>query len=193
MPKSRTSRSDAGVLALTRSIMTEVFGLSGATAGKLMKVIRSAGEYQTLKQSLRSMDSVAYRRINQVIEMLEKAEKDTEADDEFADEEGNKENNNGEEMKTESFLGYLLNELQIDADRISSDPEVKQDVMRLARASGSQAEQMQKRMQRDKMRNTRQAIQQEEDPQKQQIRRRIMNLEQQLQKARKELENTGQQ
>lgn len=194
MPGSRQSRSDAGVIALTRALMTEVLGLNSETISKVMKVVRNSGQLQDLKVNLRGMNSVAYKRLNQVIDMIE-TDKEAKQDEGEPKEEKKAEKPAKKDNKkvNESFLGYLLNELQIDTDELRTDPDVKQDVMRLSRASDSQADAMTQRMQRDKMRKDRQEIQQagQDNPQKAQLLRKKMALKRQIDKIDDQLKQTG--
>lgn len=193
MASSRRSRSDAGVLALTKALMKDVFGLNDDTISKVVKVIRNSGQLQDLKVSMRSINSVAYKRLNQVIDTIEedKKKKDEPADRNEASDK--KDSAKKKEQVAESFLGYLLNELQIDAERLRTDPETKQDVMRLARASDSQAQAMTQRMQRDKMRRDREAIQKADNPQKAQLLRKKMALQRQIEKLDDQIANMGNQ
>lgn len=193
MASSRRSRSDAGVLALTKALMKDVFGLNDDTISKVVKVIRNSGQLQDLKVSMRSINSVAYKRLNQVIDTIEedKKKKDEPADRNEASDK--KDSAKKKEQVAESFLGYLLNELQIDTERLRTDPETKQDVMRLARASDSQAQAMTQRMQRDKMRRDREAIQKADNPQKAQLLRKKMALQRQIEKLDDQIANMGNQ
>lgn len=193
MASSRRSRSDAGVLALTKALMKDVFGLNDDTISKVVKVIRNSGQLQDLKVSMRSINSVAYKRLNQVIDTIEedKKKKDEPADRNEASDK--KDSAKKKEQVAESFLGYLLNELQIDAEKLRTDPETKQDVMRLARASDSQAQAMTQRMQRDKMRRDREAIQKADNPQKAQLLRKKMALQRQIEKLDDQIANMGNQ
>lgn len=189
MPSSRTSRSDAGIISLTRSLLHDVMGLDNETISKMMKIIRSQGQLQDLKVNLRSLNAVAYKRLNQVIDMIEKDRKETR--EQKGEKEAPKDEKEQKDMK-ESFLGYLLNELQFDADTLR-DPDKKQDIMRLARASDTQADAMTQRMERDKKREVRQDVQQEKDPRRAQLKRKKMALLNQIEKIDDQLAQEPQQ
>lgn len=186
MSTGRMSRSDSGVIALTRAVMGDVLGLDNETISKVMKLIRSQGQLSNLKVNLRGLNAVAYKRLNQVIDLIEK---DREEDREQKGEEPTEDEPEKKEMK-ESFVGYLLNELQFDADSIRNDPETKQDVMRLARASDSQARTMTDKMQREKTRNMRTDMQQEQDPQRAALKRKKLALQNQIDKINQQLQDS---
>ncbi len=185
MASSRKSRSDAGILALTKAVLQNVMGLSPQTAGKVMKLIRNSGQLQDLKQNMRGMNSMAYRRLNQVVDVVikdaQKKNKGGKQDDEKAAQ---------KKAVNESFINYLLNELQLDSEAIRTDPKAKQDAIKLTRANDSQAASLEKRMQREKIQSDRRAIADEQDPKKKQQRRQISQREKQLQNLKDEVGGT---
>ncbi len=190
---SRTSRSDEGVLALTNSVFQHVLGLNDETRSRMLKIIRNQGQWQDLKLSLRQLSGVAYRRLNDVINMAADANPSTAPEDEREgfnpqhepneyDHEGHghtdralkQEFEEYQEGKT-SFAGFLLNELTYDEEDLR-DPEQKQDIMRMMRASDDQAQQLAKKGNREQKQDQRQEITQEKDPQKSQLLRKKQTL-----------------
>ena len=186
MAATRKTRSDPGILALVRALMQEVLGLNADTTSKIMRIIRSSGQLQDMKQNMRSLNALAYRRLNHAIDIIEKQEK-RETKKEEADEKNNNSKVAKKEEVKESFINYLLNELQLDTGDIATDPEVKQDALRLTRANPQQAASLEKRMRREKMQKDRKELQAEEDPRKKALRRSIMQREKQLQAQKDEL------
>lgn len=191
--ETRTSRSDEGVLALIDAVFKDIFGLNDETASRIMKMIKNQGQWQDLKVSVRSLTGVAYRRLNDVINMArQKAgyDDDDEEGSEFDDEESPEFSNDyqdGPEPSWEaeraqegmSFIGYLLAELQYsDADL--RDPQKKQEITRLMRAGPAQADQLITRAEKDQSRNLRQAVQQETDPQRINLQRKKQQLQKQI-------------
>ena len=69
--KSRTSRSDEGILALTNSVFKHIFGLTDETTSRMTKIIRNQGQWQDLKISVRTLSGVAHRRLNDVVNMAQ--------------------------------------------------------------------------------------------------------------------------
>lgn len=218
MPDSitRTSRSDEGILSLTNAVLNDVFGLNDETKSRILKIIRNQGQWQDLKLSIRQMPGVAHRRLNDVINMSRQATTDIEAarDAEEHGEVGfNREHEPGEfdtelhghrgragskfefeevrENKT-SFAGYLLNELTYDEEDLR-DPQQKQDIMRMMRASDSQAEQLKNRAEREQKQERRQEVAKEQDPQRAQLLRKRQNLMQQINRIDQQLEQGNQQ
>ncbi len=182
MASSRKSRSDAGILALTKAVLQNVMGLSPQTAGKVMKLIRNSGQLQDLKQNMRGMNSMAYRRLNQVVDVVIK-------DAQKKNKGGKKDEEKAAQKKAvnESFINYLLNELQMDSEAIRQDPEQKRDAIKLTRANDSQAASLEKRMGREKLQRDRKSIADETDPKKKAQRRQIMQREKQLQGLKDEV------
>lgn len=195
MPDNRFSRSDKGILNLTKSIFTELLGLSPDTSLKLFRIIRSQGEYQDMKNSIRGMSAVSHRRLNDAIAMHKQLDEPiqhdrggeddldepsvSDAEVDFDDESNN---------VKESFGVFLLRELQYTADDLR-DPQKKQEIMRLMRAGDAQAEQMIKRSQREQKQSQRQDVAQEQDPQRVSLMRKKLNLQKQIQQIDKQLGN----
>ncbi|KKL91276.1 hypothetical protein LCGC14_1896320 [marine sediment metagenome] len=196
--EKRTSRSDEGVLALIDAVFKDIFGLNDETASRIMKMIKNQGQWQDLKVSVRTLSGVAYRRLNDVINMAQQRDGigDTEEFSDDFDQEPDKDPEQASWEQTNwdndrvregmSFVGYLLAELQYsDADL--RDPQKKQEITRLMRAGPAQADQLITRAEKDQSRNLRQAVQQETDPQrinlqrkKQQLQKQIAQIDQQL-------------
>lgn len=199
--EQRTSRSDEGVLALVDSVFKDIFGLKDETASRMLKIIKNQGEWQTLKVSVRTLSGVAYRRLNDVINMAQQRDG---LGDEDRDEFGNEFDDQEPEVDPErasweqtnwdndrvregmSFVGYLLAELQY-SDVDLRDPEKKQEITRLMRAGDRQADQLITRAEKGQHQAQRQDIQQETDPRrislqrkKQQLQKQIVAIDQQL-------------
>ncbi len=195
----RTSRSDEGVIALIDAVFKDIFGLSDETASRMLKIIKNQGQWQDLKVSVRTLSGVAYRRLNDVINMARQKvggeDEDQEFDDELGDEEFNSngydhdegpEWDNNRVREGMNFIGYLLAELQY-SDVDLRDPQKKQEITRLMRAGDVQADQLITRAEKDQTRDQRQDIQQETDPRrvnlqrkKQQLQKQIAQIDQQL-------------
>lgn len=202
--KARTSRSDEGILALVTAVHKYVFGLTDETTSRILKIIQNHGQWQDLKGSVRSLPGVAYRRLNDVINMIQgrgdpvpndgfdsEHENEVDLNKHDFDVDHDKEMPMGERM---TFVGFLLNELQY-SDEDLRDPQKKQEIMRLMRSGDRQAPQLIQRAERDQKQDTRQEVQQETDPRKITLRRQKMRLEQQLALINKQLgdetESTG--
>ena len=197
--EQRTSRSDEGVLALIDAVFKDIFGLNDETASRILKIIKNQGQWQDLKVSVRTLSGVAYRRLNDVINMARQQDGYGDTGDEFSDEEfGGEEFANGHEHETPSwddnhvaregmsFVGYLLAELQY-SDVDLRDPEKKQEILRVMRAGDRQAPQLITRAEKSQGQEQRQDIQQETDPRrislqrkKQQLQKQIVAIDQQL-------------
>lgn len=193
MASSRKSRSDQGILALSRALLQNVMGLNAQTAAKVMKLIRNSGQLQDLKVNMRTMNSMAYRRLNQVIDVVIK-DKQKKGKDGKQEADQNDQNGQKAEQKkavNETFLEYLLTEVTLDSEAIRTDPEAKQDAIRLTRANDSQAMSIEKRMRREKIQKDRKDLASEEDPRKKALRRSIMSREKQLQAQKDELTGTN--
>lgn len=204
--EQRTSRSDEGVLALVDSVFKDIFGLKDETASRMLKIIKNQGEWQTLKVSVRTLSGVAYRRLNDVINMARQrdglGDEDREfGDDEFGDQEPdvNPEQASWEQTNWDNnrvregmnFIGYLLAELQY-SDEDLRDPQKKQEIMRLMRSNDAQAEQLLNRAERDQTKSLRQNIQQETDPRRVNLQRKKQQLQKQIEQIEQELGQTEQ-
>ncbi len=199
--EQRTSRSDEGVLALIDAVFKDIFGLNDETASRILKIIKNQGQWQDLKVSVRTLSGVAYRRLNDVINMARQKDGYGEEDPELSDEGpefGSEEVANGHEHELSgwddnqfaregmSFVGYLLAELQY-SDVDLRDPEKKQEITRLMRAGDRQADQLITHAEKGQRQAQRQDIQQETDPRrinlqrkKQQLQKQIVAIDQQL-------------
>ena len=174
-------------------------GLSPQTVGKIIKVIRSSGQLQDMKQNMRSMNAVAYRRLNHALDIVAKDKTRKGKNEEEhgtgkpqKGEEGQVENKKVARKKAvnESFINYLLNELQMDSEAIRTDPEAKRDAIKLTRANDAQAVSLEKRMGREKVQKDRRMIADEQDPKKKQQLRQISQREKQLQALKDEARGT---
>ncbi len=198
--EQRTSRSDEGVLALIDAVFKDIFGLNDETASRMLKIIKNQGQWQDLKVSVRTLSGVAYRRLNDVINMAQQRRDDVLGDtEEFSDDFDQEPDKDPEQASWEqtnwdndrvregmSFVGYLLAELQY-SDVDLRDPEKKQEIMRVMRAGDRQADQLITRAEKGQHQAQRQDIQQETDPRrinlrrkKQQLQKQIMAIDQQL-------------
>ena len=198
MASSRKSRSDPGILALVRALLQEVLGLSPDTTGKIMRIIRSSGQLQDMKQNMRSLNALAYRRLNHAIDIIVKDEKRA---DKYEDEHDTGKKKKDDKPQTaaqkraekkaafvkESFVNYLLTELQLDTSQIQSDDDIRQDIIKLTRANPQQAASLEKRMTREKMQRDRRTIQGEQDPKRKAQMRQIVQREKQLQNLKDEM------
>ena len=186
MASSRKSRSDAGILSLSRALLQNVMGLNAQTTAKVMKLIRNSGQLQDLKQNMRGMNSMAYRRINQVVDVVIK---DAQKKNKGGKKEGNQDEEKAAQKKAvnESFINYLLSEIQMDSETIRTDPQAKKDAIKLTRANDAQAVSLEKRMGREKLQRDRKSIADESDPKKKAQRRQIMQREKQLQGLKDEV------
>lgn len=202
---SRTSRSDEGIINLANSVFKEIFGLDPETTSRIMRIIRSQGEWLTLKQTVRNMSGVAHRRLNDVITMAQKngevpdeldGEQELNGEMDSFDHNHNQEQERpafGEERQPYegmTFAGYLLNELQY-SDEDLRDPEKTQDIMRMMRASDNQAKQLINRGEKDQKQAQRDEIQQETDPQKAGLRRKKLALQRQIAQIDQQLAAPG--
>ena len=190
----RSNRSDEGILAVTNAVLQNIFGLSDETRSRILKLIRNQGDFQTLKQTMRQMPGVAYRRLNDVINMTRQSTSDVGAaqDAEQSGEDTDSEEFNptpgefdtGQERESHfnekmTFTGYLLKELYYDEEDLR-DPQKKQEIQRLMRASDQQAPQLVQRANNEEKRNARTQISQAKDPRQAQLMRKRQQLVQQI-------------
>ena len=200
--KSRTSRSDEGIMALANSVFKNIFGLTDETSARMMKIIRNQGQFQDLKNTVRTMSGVAHRRLNDVINMAQQKEQDVDPEsDDFLDGEDARFQPDadidrgddwefGRTNEAMSFAGYLLTELQY-SDEDLRDPQKRQEIMRMMRAGDAQADQLKTRGERDQKQDQRQAIQQEKDPRRSTLLRKRQQLQRQILMINKELGEAG--
>ena len=73
MPQSRSSRSDEGLMALTRAIFKQILGLSEQTTERMIGIIKNTGQFQDMKLAIRTMSGVSHRRLNDIIDRIEHA------------------------------------------------------------------------------------------------------------------------
>jgi hypothetical protein len=198
--RSRTSRSDEGILSLTNAVFQHVLGLKDETRSRILKIIRNQGQWQDLKVSIRQLSGVAHRRLNDVINMAQDANPATRPENDTTGKGFNPQHEPGaydseghghqrdagsrfefEEVRenTGSFAEYLLSEVTYD-DEDLRDPSQKQDIMRMMRAGDSQADQLVNRADREQKQDRRQEIAKEQDPQRAQLLRKRQNLMQQI-------------
>ena len=208
--RTRTTRSDEGILSLTNAVFTDIFGLSEETTSRILKIIRNQGQWQDLKISIRQMSGVSHRRLNDVINMAQQNKKlsldpEIDADNKENDLEHPEEYNmdpewrhhteqtDGERLNASfTFAGYLLNEELQYTSADLRDPGKKQEIMRLMRADDNQANQLQQRAEREQKQIRRKQIAQEQDPRRANLMRQKQRLQQQLQRIEAELQQ-GQQ
>lgn len=193
---SRYNRSDAGIMALTHAVLVDIFGLSDDTSQRVIKIIRNQGELQNLKQNLRGLSGMTYRRLNHVIDLVREERHTPEEyidDIESSEEDGFQSRfvdsvDDVDVVRAESlsFVGYLLNELQYDVDDLR-DPEKRQEITRLMRSPDSQAASLAQKAARQQKQEQRQAIQKETDPKRAALQRKKMNLQKQLQQIDQQL------
>lgn len=209
--QQRTSRSDEGIIALTDAVFKDVFGLNEETISRIKRMIRNQGQWLKLKQTVRTMSGVAYRRLNDVITMsqqrVDAEASDDEMDDNFTNDVGaddhpdfdhaehnfqdrGTEFNRGTRENKMTFAGYLLTELQY-SDEDLRDPAKRQEVMRMMRSSDAQAQQLVNRGEKEQKQDQRLEVQQETDPRKATLRRRKQALQRQIMQIDNELGEGG--
>jgi len=193
--KSRTSRSDEGILALTNSVFKHIFGLSDETTSRMVKIVKNQGQWQDLKISVRTLSGVAHRRLNDVVNMAQQKhgdEDEPETDDLNLGDLDNLDDTEQpadwefDQRESMTFAGYLLTELQY-SDEDLRDPQRRSEIMRMMRAGDTQAEQLKKRGERDQSQDQRLEIQQETDPQRTTLLRKRQQLQKQIFLINKEL------
>lgn len=176
MAEARKNQTDKGVVALATSILTNVFGLTPKTVDEVFRKVRTAGELQTMKTHMIDLESSQYKRLNQVLDSLPNNAAADESNDE-----------KDQDSLKERFEAYMqLDEVQFSTQDLE-DPEMKRQIMRYARASDSQQDVMQRRMERERRRDRQEEIRKEDNPQKAAIKRRIAGLERQIEMQRKRL------
>ena len=199
----RYSRSDKGTTALAKSIFQDILGLNASTSERLFSIIKNQGQLQDMKLAIRTMSGVSHRRLNDIIDRMDRLDTDparTSAGiDDDHDHDHDDHDDHDHEMidretaldqeeapVRESFASYLLSELQYD-DEDLRDPEKKQEIMRLMRAGDAQADQLVKRGTQKQKQDARQEIQQETDPRKSNLRRKRQRLTKQITMIDKDL------
>lgn len=178
MAEQRKNQTDKGAVALATDILVKIFGLSQKTSEEIFRKVRTAGELQTMKNHMIDLDSSQYKRLNQILDVL--------SNNTTTDSDDTTQEKNQESLK-ERFDAYMqLDEVQFSTQDLE-DPETKRQIMRYARASGSQQDIMKQRMERERRRDRQEDIRKEENPQKAAIKRRIAGLERQIEMQRKRL------